>query len=136
MTPTALLSELQSRGVILQPRGEKLAFGPREKVTPELRDRIVKHKTDLLRLLQPDPTLAQAYQQYWSLPESEPMETFKAAYVEIVRLEAQAEPLTAWRTLRDTATVFHAESGVCPFCKLPGELHLPSEQMNQELSGA
>lgn len=136
MTPATLLSELQNQGVILEPRGEKLAFGPKEKVTPELKAKIVEHKEDLLRLLQPDRDLADAYRAYWNLPETEPMETFQTAYAEIVRLESRAEPLTAWRTLRATATAFHAESGVCPFCKLLGELHLPSEQMNQELSGA
>lgn len=134
MTPTALLSELQSQGVILQPRGEKLAFGPKERVTPELRDRIVKHKADLLRLLQPDRTLAEAYRRYWSLPESEPMEAFQAAYAEIVKLEAQVDPQTAWQTLRATATIFHAESGTCPFCREAGDLHLPAERIESELS--
>lgn len=136
MIATTLLSELQTRGVILEPRGDKLAFGPKERVTPEVRDKIVKHKADLLRLLQADDlTLADAYRAYWSLPESEPMETFKAAYAEIVRLESRADPQTAWRTLREVATAYHAETGICPFCCEHGELHLPGEQLAMELRG-
>lgn len=133
MTPTALLTELQNQGVILQPRGEKLAFGPKEKVTPELRDRIVRHKADLLRLLQPDRTLAEAYRRYWSLPESEPIEVFQTAYKAIVTLESEANPQIAWRTLRAAATAWHAETGACPFCRERGELHLPAEQPELEL---
>lgn len=135
MTPTALLSELQNQGVTLHPRGDKLAFGPRDKVTPELKAKIVQHKEDLLRLLQPDRTLADAYWRYWTLPETEPLEVFQAAYKEIVKLEAQADPQTAWRTLRETAKVFHAETGTCPFCREVGDLHLPEEQLELELSG-
>ncbi|MDE2483862.1 MAG: hypothetical protein KGL32_01250 [candidate division NC10 bacterium] len=134
MTATALLTELKQHGVILHPKGDRLAFGPTEKVTPELRDKIVRHKVDLLRLLQPDPTLAEAYRRYWSLPESESMEVFQAAYREIIRLEAQADPQTAWRTLREAAAAWHTETGVCPFCRELGELHLPAQEMERELS--
>jgi hypothetical protein len=133
MTATALLSELQNQGVILEPRGDRLAFGPKEKVTPELRERIVKYKTDLLRLLQPDRSLADAYRRYWTLPETELMEAFKSVYGEIVKLEAQAAPEVAWRTLRETAKAFHAETRTCPFCRKAGELHLPAEQPELEL---
>lgn len=124
MTPTALLSELQHQGVILQPRGDKLAFGPREKVTPELRDRIVKHKEDLLRLLQPDRTLADAYRRYWDVSESEPTTTFQSLYREIDIVERQVGADTAWRTLEEAARAWYQEKGTCPFCKLSGVLHL------------
>lgn len=124
MTPTALLSELQNQGVILEPRGDKLAFGPREKVTPDLKAKIVKHKEDLLRLLQPDRTLAAAYRQYWSLPESEPMTAFQSLHREIDILERQVGADTAWRTLEEAAKTWYQETGACPFCKLAGVFHL------------
>ena len=82
---------------------------------------------------EPDPTLAAAYRRYWQTAESEPMETFRAAYMEIARLEAQANPAVAWYTLRQAATAYHAERGICPFCREPGELHLPAEQPKREL---
>lgn len=105
---------------------------------PELARRVLaklerEREGDPLEIAIPYATLAQAYRRYWTLPESESMEVFQAAKAEIARLEAQAEPLTAWRTLRETATVFHAESGVCPFCRQPGELHLPAETPQLEL---
>jgi hypothetical protein len=61
------------------------------------------------------------------------MATFQAAHHEIAKLEAQANPLIAWRTLREAATAFHAESGICPFCWQAGELHLPAETPQLEL---
>lgn len=126
MTPTTLLSELQKQGVILQPRGEKLAFGPREKVTPELRDRIVQHKEDLLRLLQPGRTLAELYTQYWNTPESVSMTTFLSLHREIDIVERQVGVTVAWRTLEAAARAWYQEKGVCPFCKVSGRFHLPT----------
>ncbi len=136
MTATALLSELKSRGVILEAKGDKLAFWPRGKVTPDLKAEIIRYKAEILALLQsppPDPTLADAYHRYWSLLESDSVEAFQAAYREIVRLEAQAEPTIAWRTLRDAATAYHAETGFCPFCRNSGPPHLPAEEIGEEL---
>lgn len=80
------------------------------------------------------PALADAYRRFWSLPESEPIEVFQAVRREIERLESKADPQTAWRTLRATATAFHAESGICPFCRQAGDLHLPAERIESELS--
>ena len=77
--------------------------------------------------------LGTAYRRYRSMPESEPLETFRVAYREIAGLEAQATPETAWRILRETATAFHAETGICPFCRIPGPLHLPADQLSMEL---
>lgn len=137
MTATALLTELKQHGVTLHPKGDRLAFGPREKVSHDLREKIIRYKSELLALLHsspPDATLSGAYRRYWSLPESESMEVFQAAYAEIVRLEAQADPQTAWRTLREAAMAWHAESGICPFCRHAGELHLPAQEVERELS--
>lgn len=138
MTATALLTELKQHGVTLHPKGDRLAFGPREKVSHDLREKIIRYKSELLALLQSSPidaTLSGAYRRYWSLPESEPTETFQAAYKEIVKLEAKADPQTAWRSLREAARAWYAESGACPFCRERGELHLPAEQPELELRG-
>lgn len=123
MTPTALLSELQNQGVILQPRGEKLAFGPKEKVTPEIRDRIVKHKEDLLRLLQPDRTLADLYRRWWSTPETEPMETFTSMSREIGIVERQVGEATVLQAFQVAARRWYEQTGECPKCGKPGVLH-------------
>ncbi len=79
-------------------------------------------------------SLSSAYLRYWSLAETESLESFREAYREIARLEAQAEPTIAWRTLRDAATAYYAETGLCPFCRERGSLHLPAEQISGELS--
>ena len=77
--------------------------------------------------------LADAYRRYWSLPETEPVTTFQAAYRGIAFLEGQASPQVAWRILRQAATNYHTETGICPFCRSAGELHLPPEQPMMEL---
>lgn len=79
------------------------------------------------------PNLAKAYRSYWILAESEPLDVFQAAYQEIAKLEAQTAPAVAWRTLREAASAYHAESGTCPFCREAGALHLPAEQITLEL---
>ncbi len=79
-----------------------------------------------------DP-LTIAYWSYWGLSDSDPPEAFQAAYREIVSREAQTDPLVAWRTLCEAATAFHASSGICPFCRERGALHLPAEQLMMEL---
>jgi hypothetical protein len=79
--------------------------------------------------------LTNAYEAFWYLPGTTPMETFQAAYREIVRLEAAAAPEVAWRTLREAAKAHHVKTLVCPFCREPGELHLPAEQIEVELRG-
>jgi len=79
--------------------------------------------------------LATAYRRYWSLQEDESIQAFQMAYREITRLEARAEPQVAWRILREAAIAHHAETGICPFCRERGPLHLPAEQPELELSG-
>ncbi len=78
-------------------------------------------------------SLASAYRRYWSLTGAEPLESFREVYGDITRLEAHAEPTIAWRTLRDAATSYHTKTGVCPFCRERGPLHLPAEQISGEL---
>lgn len=79
------------------------------------------------------PELASAYHRYWTLPETEPLEAFQVAYREISRLEGQIAPGIAWRTLREAATAYHAETGACPFCRNAGDLHLLLDQLSMEL---
>lgn len=85
------------------------------------------------KTVRPDPALSSAYRTYWQTAESAPMERFKEVYAEIAKLETQVDPSVAWRTLRETATAWHTETGVCPFCRLTGELHLPAETPEREL---
>lgn len=71
--------------------------------------------------------------RYWEIEETEPIEIFNAAHRKIASLETQAAPEVAWYTLRDAATAYHAETGLCPFCRERGPLHLPAEQISGEL---
>jgi hypothetical protein len=127
MSPLALLRELHTRGVILEPRGDKLAFGPKDKVTQELRARIVEHKEDLLRLLHPG-ALAYAYRQFWSTEESEPVEVFRTLHSQIDHLEKQVGEDRAWHILDTEARAWHQKTGICPFCHNPGELHFEGKK--------
>ena len=79
--------------------------------------------------------LAAAYRRYWSLPESEPLTVFEATRDEITALERKADVRETWQTLLEAATAYHAETGLCPFCRNSGPLHLPSEQPELELLG-
>lgn len=133
MSTAALIDTLTKQGIELKAEGDKLLFRPSERVPEESRAELRKRKSEVVALLIESEALAGAYRRYWTLPETEPMEVFQAAHKEIVRLEAQAEPQTAWRTLRATATIFHAESGICPFCREHGALHFPAERLELEL---
>lgn len=118
----------------LRAEGDKLLFRPSERVTEGVKAKLREHKAEVLALLtEAETLLAETYKAYWRLPESEPLERFQAARKEIVKLESKTDPQTAWRTLRATATIFHAESGTCPFCREHGALHLPAERPEQEL---
>lgn len=72
--------------------------------------------------------LAGMYRQYRSLPESDPMETFKALHQEIDRVEKRVGVDTAWRTLEEAARAWYEEYRACPFCKHPDVLHLETER--------
>jgi len=55
MSVWALLEELNHLGVELQAVGDTLEYeGPEEAITPELLDRLRRHKTELVRLLPGD----------------------------------------------------------------------------------
>lgn len=75
----------------------------------------------------PGAVLADLYRKYWNTPETEPMATFVSLHREIDILERQVGADTAWRTLEATARAWYQEKGACPFCKLPGVLHLTTE---------
>ncbi|MGH7127473.1 MAG: hypothetical protein ACREIV_02815, partial [Planctomycetaceae bacterium] len=47
----AVLAEISRRGIMLEPRGDMLAFRPRRKVTGELQSLLERHKPEILRLL-------------------------------------------------------------------------------------
>lgn len=49
----ALLAELTRRGIELQVHGDKLRYRPASALTLDERDQLVRHKPELLRLLDP-----------------------------------------------------------------------------------
>ncbi len=53
----ALLRQFHRLGIELRPQGDKIAFRPKEAMTPELLDRLQLHKADLLTMLRSDPHL-------------------------------------------------------------------------------
>src|SRR5574337_617372 len=68
--------------------------------------------------------LAEAYEQYWLLPEEASLEDYQQLSRAITTLEAALPPATAITTLEQTARAFHCSTGRCPFCRRPGPLHL------------
>lgn len=150
-TATTIIDTLTRHGVMLKLEGDKLMFGPPERVSPELKAKMKAHKRALLVLLRnerepaatppaspsemlhPDPALASAYRTAWQMVESEPMEAFQAAYAEIEALEQRLDPVITWKTLRTAAQAHYANHQQCPFCKQDGTLHLPAEQPELEL---
>jgi DNA-binding FadR family transcriptional regulator len=52
MTPLDLLADLEAMGFQVEADGERLFIRPREKVTPDLVERIKTHKAALLDLLE------------------------------------------------------------------------------------
>ena len=52
MSPDEVLRQLAERGVVLVAEGDRLRARPREAITPDLRNALVEHKPDLLRLLE------------------------------------------------------------------------------------
>lgn len=51
MTANDLLSELRRRGIELVAAGDRLRYRPKDAVTPELREAILAHKAEIMRLL-------------------------------------------------------------------------------------
>jgi len=69
-------------------------------------------------------SLEEAYTQYWLLPDEAPVEEYRQIYHTLTAIEARLDPVTVERTLTNTATAFHRDTGHCPFCRQPGPLHL------------
>src|SRR5574337_1336137 len=117
MTAVDLLEQARACGVHLIPLSDGgLKLRGKPPIPAKLTAALRVHKAEVLALLQAYAPLAEAYIAYWRLPESEPLERFQAAYAEIVKLEAQAEPLTAWRILRETARRWPVEAEVADDC--------------------
>ena len=57
MSAAALLRKLHQLGIELRPKGDKIAFRPKEAMTPELFDHLQSHKAELLAMLRSDPHL-------------------------------------------------------------------------------
>lgn len=55
MTAMQVMGELQARGVKLEARGDRLRFHPQQAVTGKLREALVAHKAEILRLLAAEP---------------------------------------------------------------------------------
>ena len=55
MTPTALLEKTARLGIRLEPRGDRLAVIPADRVPPELRAELLAHKAALLAWLSAPP---------------------------------------------------------------------------------
>lgn len=68
----------------------------------------------------PGGVLADLYRRWWSTPETEPMTIFLSLSQEIGILERQVGEDMAWRILEEAAKAWHQETGVWPYCKLPG----------------
>lgn len=68
--------------------------------------------------------LAEAYEQFWLLPEEAPLEAYQELAHAIGTLETALPPATVADTLKQTAHTFHRQTGRCPFCGQPGPLHL------------
>ena len=82
---TELLADLSQRGIRLDAGGDQLAYFPRAKVTPELRDRLRQHKKEILDLLR-----GPAYRT--ALPDTVPASLPEPA-VSVVILESQPHTL-------------------------------------------
>jgi hypothetical protein len=85
--PTDLLAELTRRGVEVAVDGDRLRFRPQDAVTPDLRAALIKHKTDLIRLLGPDDEVA------WRIEAMRPQVPRTGTIpVLIARIEAKFAP--------------------------------------------
>lgn len=80
-------------------------------------------------------SLEEAYTQYWLLPDEAPVEEYHQLYHALAAIESRLDPVTVERTLTDTATTFHRDTGHCPFCREPGPLHLTRRGSEITLAG-
>lgn len=128
MIAVDLLEQARACGVTLTPLPDgRLKLKGKPRIPTELTAAVREHKSDILALLQSCTTLVELYTQYWNTPETEPMATFVSLHREIDILERQVGVDTAWRILEAAARAWYQEKGACPFCKLPGVLHLTTE---------
>ncbi|MBI3988860.1 MAG: hypothetical protein HY347_04505 [candidate division NC10 bacterium] len=72
----------------------------------------------------PGAAYRQALWHLWTLPPDAPQATYDQALAEVLLQESLLPPLVAQALHREEARRFHAETGRCPFCQEPGELHL------------
>ena len=100
----------------------------------DLKPMVEAHREDLRSLVRQSLTLTAAYRNYWDLSETQVRDKAIEAKCrgEITRLEVQGNPAVSWLTLRASATAYHLETGVCPFCRERGPLHLLAEQVEME----
>lgn len=80
--------------------------------------------------------LAEAYEQFWLLPEEAPLEAYQELAHAIGTLEATLPRATVTDTLEQTARAFHRQTGRCPFCGQPGQLHLAAATHGGQLDTA
>ena len=52
MTPADIIREAERRGLKLSPRGDRLAVNPSERLTPEFREVLLRHKAELMSYLE------------------------------------------------------------------------------------
>ncbi|MDE2321753.1 MAG: hypothetical protein KGL31_07530 [candidate division NC10 bacterium] len=124
MMAAELIQEARTAGVTLTPLPDgRLQATGRPQVPSELKARLSTHKTEVMALLHACDALADLYRTYWTLPETDPLETFKALHREIDLIEKQVGAEAAWRTLEASARRWYQEKGTCPFCG-KDELHL------------
>jgi hypothetical protein len=128
MTAQALLTTIKNRGIELKAENGRIFARP--SLPENLRGAVKTFRVEIMALLGSTPSdlaLSQAYRQYWTTPESAPMETFTAILAEIGTLEGQLDPSRAIATLEQSAQSFHRETGICPYCRLVGPLHHGTE---------
>ncbi len=135
MTAVEVLDTIIKAGVIIVPGPDRPRLRVPAAVSDLVKPLVQEHREGLRRLIvEHSSKLEAAYRKFWSLPETTDPETFSTAYREIALLETRISPDVAWWVLRATATAFHRESGICPFCRVKGALHLPAAQRELELT--
>jgi len=133
MTALEALDTIVKAGVRIIPGPDRPRLGVPSTVREQVKPLVHAHREELRRLIgEHSRILEAAYRAFWSLPETSGAETFSTAYREIALLETRIAPDISWWTLRASATAYHAETGICPFCRERGPLHLLAEQVEME----
>ncbi|MDP9457851.1 MAG: hypothetical protein M3Q60_19245 [Actinomycetota bacterium] len=63
-----LLREIENRGVILEPAGDRLRFRPKRNLTPELLEGLREHKAAILEALEGCEKLPQNFAEVYEVP--------------------------------------------------------------------